>query len=933
MSRRVLALIGIMGVALPMASRADVQVGDDRLLHGDYPGAIVAYKATSGRDAVRAQVRLARTLMRIGDYSGAETAARAAIASKGDKRAAADGEVVLGELLVLTGRHPEAQKVLEDLVKKQPTHLRARAQLGLFYTKIGELDRAKALWNQFYDDWDAQKIDGKNAEQLLWVAVAARHLEDFQGANDQLQDAVGLDRNLLEANLEWGWMFLEKYNAAEAEQSFDEVLKIDPVHPDARAGMARVKLEQNYDVRAAMEEIGKALAKNPKHIGALLTRAEIEIDNAEYATALKTLAQVHAVDPTQPEAFALAGTVYWLEDDLVAYEKAKKAAFAVNPRYAAFTHIVAEFAVKEHRYQEAITLEEEALKIDPKFHLALAGIGTNHLRMGDEVRGLKALNDAFARDKFNVRTYNVLNLFEETIATGYESVVAGAFRLRMAKDERKILERYLPRLLDQAYTDMVKRYGFRPKTPIGVELFNDPQQYSVRTIGLPNLSALAVCFGQVITAMSPSNGNINWAMVLWHELGHVFAIQLSGSRVPRWFTEGLSEYETILARPEWRRENDVDVYQALATGELPSIVELNSRFLRARDMQDMVVAYHMSSMAVEFIGRRWGFPKLVEALELYGKGKSTSEVIPAITGLAVTRFDAELKAHLEQRLAVYRGSFKVVPGKYGDLTAREKAAAAKPNDAEAIADLAIAQLVADDADHAKTSAQKALALDGKNKKALWTLARVAVAMGDAAEARKRATELLGVGGDGYEVRMLLARLALEEKDLPAAEKELVKAKALDPERSEPAYLLYELYGKTNRETDALRELERFAFLEHMDFGAVKKLVEKYAARRNWPKVRELGERGLLINPLDAELHVILGEAYLAAPAAPDKAVYELESAVMLADNLRRPAVAHVALAKAYVARRDLPKARKALAKALELEPSNAEALALKKTVR
>jgi len=42
-----------------------------------------------------------------------------------------------------------------------------------------------------------------------------------------------------------------------------------------------------------------------------------------------------------------------------------------------------------------------------------------------------------------------------------------------------------------------------------------------------------VCFGQVITAMSPSNGDINWGMVLWHELGHVFAIQLSNSRVPR----------------------------------------------------------------------------------------------------------------------------------------------------------------------------------------------------------------------------------------------------------------------------------------------------------------------------------------------------------------------------------------------------------------
>ena len=34
--------------------------------------------------------------------------------------------------------------------------------------------------------------------------------------------------------------FLEKYAAGYAEKSFEEVLKIDPQHPDARVGMARV---------------------------------------------------------------------------------------------------------------------------------------------------------------------------------------------------------------------------------------------------------------------------------------------------------------------------------------------------------------------------------------------------------------------------------------------------------------------------------------------------------------------------------------------------------------------------------------------------------------------------------------------------------------------------------------------------------------------
>ena len=70
-----------------------------------------------------------------------------------------------------------------------------------------------------------------------------------------------------------------------------------------------------------------------------------------------------------------------------------------------------------------------------------------------------------------------------------------------------------------------------------------------------------------LAAISPKAEPFNWGNVLWHELGHVFAIQLSKSRVPRWFTEGLSEYETVRARPEWRREND----GLPVTGLAPSI--------------------------------------------------------------------------------------------------------------------------------------------------------------------------------------------------------------------------------------------------------------------------------------------------------------------------------------------------------------------------
>lgn len=923
-----LALAALLA-AIPAA--ADLRSADEKFLHGDYAAAIKEYRAIKGRDAGRAKVRLGRALLRTGDHAGAEAAAKLGAKDK-DKKVAADAQVLLGEVHRATGRYADARKTLLALVKAHPDHLRGRVQLGLTYRDLGENDLAERIWNSFYDDWSAGKIDQQDGEQLMYVAIAARYLEGFEDSNDTFRDAVNQDPNLLEANIEWGWLFLDKYAAGYAEQSFDEVLKVDPSHPDAHAGMARVKLEQNYDYRSAGEHIEKALAQNPRHSAALAIRAELEIDNAEWDDAKKTLGLILAVNPNDLVAHSMLAAIAYLRDDQAAFEAAKKKVFSVNPKFARFYHIVADFAVKAHRYREAIALEEEALKLDPRYHVALEAIGTGYLRLGDEKKGLEYLNKAWERDSFNVRTYNILNLFEDVIPRDYVFTQSTHFRFRMLKSEQKVLERYVPRLMERAYGDMARRYGFQPKAPVTIELFGDPDHYSVRTVGLPNLGALGVCFGQVITALSPSNGNLNWGMILWHELGHVFAIQLSNSRVPRWFTEGLSEYETVMARPEWRRENDGDVWLALDRGALPSIVELNSRFLRARDMGEMVVAYHMSSLAVEFLATRWGFPKIVEALKLYGKGKDDREVIQAVTGLDVPAFDAEFRAWLEKRLAAYKGTFKVRPAEYLDLAALEKAAAARPDDAAAHADLAIGYLVAQEADKARASAAEALKREPQNRKALWVVAELAFGGEKWPAARAAYEALIAAGGDGYDARMRLAAIALRSNDLGELEAQLTRAKKLDPERSEPYLLLAEQYAKQGRDADALKELEKYVLIEQMEYGPAKKVVDRYVAQKAWAKVREYGEIAVMINPYDPDLHVALATAYEEL-GRHDDAIYEYESALVCDPPLRRPAVAHLGLARTWLAKKDMKRAKQALEAALKLEPQNAEALALKKKIR
>ena len=368
---------------------------------------------------------------------------------------------------------------------------------------------------------------------------------------------------MTEAGIAWADLFLEKYAAQLAEQTLEEVFKVNPNDPEAHAAMAEVIVDTRYDLAAVRHHLDAALAVNPKNARALKVRASIEIDQNQWAAANKTLDGVLAVNKDDVEAIAMKATVAWLRDDTKGYDAEVQRALAIDPAYAELYRIVARAAVREHRYVEAIELEKRAVAVKPDYYEAMAGVGLGYLRLGMEKEGLDWLDKSWAGDQYNVRTFNTRTLFKETIPKDYTFGTSKDFRIRYHNDEKAVLARYVEPTMERAFADMVKRYGFTPKTPVTIELYADRNDYGIRTIGLPDIAALGVTFGQVITAMSPANGDINWGMVLWHELGHVFAIQLSNSRVPRWFTEGLSEYETLIARPDWRRENDADLYGAV----------------------------------------------------------------------------------------------------------------------------------------------------------------------------------------------------------------------------------------------------------------------------------------------------------------------------------------------------------------------------------
>jgi Tfp pilus assembly protein PilF len=898
---------------------ADLATGRDKLIAGDYKTAITELGKVTGKDRNAARILLAQAQLVVGDYAGAESTITPI--------PGVEAKLVLEQVRRATGRNADARKDLEQLLKDHPDDRAVRTALGIVRHDQGDMVGAKVLFDVTIAEFDHKKLDLNNPDQLYQLAEAARYTSQYELANDSYRAALKLKPSLSAAGIAWADLFSQKYAAELAAQTIEEVFKINPNEPDAHAAMAGVITDTSYDLAAVHHHLEAALAVNPKNVRALKVRASIEIDQNQWDVSNKTLDQVLAIDKDDVEAVAMKATVAWLRDDTKTYDALRQQAFAINAAYAELYRIVARSAVREHRYVEAIELEKQAIKLKPDFFEAMAGAGLGYLRLGMEKEGLEWLDKAYKGDGYNVRTVNTLNLFEQTIPKEYSFETTKNFRIRFHNEEKVALARYLEPTMERAFADMVKRYGFTPKTPVVLELYADKTDYAVRTAGLPDIAALGVCFGQVITAMSPATGDINWGMVLWHELGHVFAIQLSNSRVPRWFTEGLSEYETLIARPDWRRENDADLYGAVANGTLPSIGDLNSEFMQP-DVNAVVVAYFLSAVTIEYLARTYGFPKIVEALKLYGKGLETPAVLKQITGKTIAQLDVDFRAFLDIRLAAYKGTFKLPTRGFDDVTKLEIAADAAPKDAKLRANVALGYYYGGDADKAGAAAQQAIALDAKQPIARYILAEIAVHTGDAAKAKAMYSGLIADGHDSYDLRARLAQLALEDGNTAEVEKQLCAAKKLDPERSYPYQALAGIYKKAGNMPKALVELEHYAYIEQMELAPLKELVTEYARLGNWAKVRTYGEMATFINPQDAEVLAGLGRAYLELGTG-DKALFTFDTMLVANPPPRRPALVHLGRAKAYVLMKKTVDAKGAIALAMKTEPENAEVLALK----
>lgn len=776
--------------------------------HGNPDGAVrflTTHLKSSSTDH-EGMFALARGQRLIGQLDASEATLTSIHKSAKDDAIKASALRGLARLRFTRGDIKQAEQHIRAARKLAPDDLLLKGELVRIMFLTGRARDSEA--RQLIDELYAAYSDGtaQSAGELLGTAYAGLAEQAFKSASRVLQEAehaappangteLGDEISMVLVDL-----FLEKYKPEEAAVTIGLVLERDPWNPEALAKMGWVYLDQ-FALAAASRTAEEALQVNPENADAHAVLAWIALIEGDRVAARRHIVDhVVNVNPSHHGGQIVLAALAIFDRDDAAYGKARDAVLGFDPRDGRFFSQLSDLLGYLHLYPEGDAVLVEGAKRLPDDPYVQGALGLSKLRLGDEVAGRAALEKAWKKDKYNARTLNVRQLYSDRIEPHYAERVEGDLTLRLPAELQDLLAPGYVTAITAARKGLDKGYGIKI-SPLRIEMYADPDEFSVRTVGVPSLGAIGVCFGPVITSLGPYSGTHNFNQVIWHEIAHSYAIDLSDGRVPRWFTEGLSEWESEVADPSWARESAELLFEARRHDKLRKLSQLELAFLRAESPLMMEVAYATAAWAMRYLGTTYGRPKIVALLEGYATGKSTDELFKQILGKDLATVESDFSkwfdAELDRKLSGWRPS-------------------------------------QDQQDDPRLVAlMKALELAGKN---------------ELAQAKTTLEQLIADKGDGFHTRTTLAAVLEKQGDFKAAIAQLEKAATFATESIEPYIGIAKIARRQKDVTLEIDQLEKLLAIDGMSLDPVVRMIVM-AAGVGDPRLGKAVERGNAIAPL------------------------------------------------------------------------------------
>ena len=730
-----------------------------------------------------------------------------------------------GRVNHLTGNYDRALVHLNAILNNANVGVAAQYEKAAVHEDTGKRGEAEAIFKKLIESFQTGAIRSPN--DLHWVARALWATEYYHDANDVFKVVTQGNPRNAEAFVAWGDLLAEKYNEPEAIASYQDALKIDPNMPEAQIGMATSFADSEPEKASAA--LDRAMKTNPNLIAGHLLIAEQAIDSEQYDKVQEEIGKALAVNPKSAESLSLLASINFLRSNTEEFNKYVKQVLEINPQYSKLYDTLANDCERLRLYKESAGFAREGLRLNPRDWTAMSTLGVNLLRIGEEEEGRATLDKAYEGDQFNVMTVNTLKLLDS-----FEHFVrfdTPHFKVKLQEKEVVVLRPYVSELLEKAYDTLTAKYDFKPEGPITFEMYPDHADFAVRTLGLPGFAgALGVCFGKLFVMDSPTARKpdfFNWGSTLWHEFTHVITLQITDHKIPRWFSEGLSVHEERKGFTGWGDKLKLDYLAAIKGKKFLPTAELNNGFIRPKYPNQVLVSYYQSSLICDYIDQKFGFPAIKKMLLLYKKGKSTADVFNEALGLTLDQFDAEFFKWVDDKVK----NLDVKP--FTDLISSGQEALAKG-----------------DTDKSIEILNQAIELypeytDEHN--AYEPLADAYLKKGDKKAAIDILKKFMTYSETGYKASLKLADLLREQGDVAGARQALEAGMFIRPMDLEEHQKLGDLLLGMKQYAPAVREFETLIALNTPDKAtAYYKLAEssfgqgnRQAARTNIMKALEI----------------------------------------------------------------------------------------------
>ena len=864
-----LMLVTTLAIAqddIPQTNDSPLYRGEQMMLNGSYAAASEIFKMADGLDRADGLIGASKALAMMGNYQEAESVVADAIDDE-DYVGFPLLTTQLAEIMRATGRSAEALAMLQQVVdgNAEPP-VRTLVQYGSLLKFVGENEQAFSVLDRAVQRYNDGLVF--SSEDVAMVAMASWLLGNFHDANSLFDEATRANPNNLEAHTLWADLFLEKYNAADAERGYQDALDLNGRHVPALVGMARVVGDER--------SLQRALAINPNSILALETYGQLLMMNGREDEAQEYFRQVLALNPESLKTLSVLAAKAALEERMSAYEDYRQQVEAFSPDNAEFLGHIADSFGNNYRFTEAVEYARSSIEFDPEYWQGYTLLGSNLIRLGEEEEGRRNLEIGFDNDPFNVMTSNMLKVFD-TLET-YATVESEHFKVHMSERDSLILWPYLEPLLEESWTTLSAKYNYEPEGKTLIEVFEDTADFAVRSVGLPDIGPLVgICFGKVITLISPDTLTANWQEIVWHEFAHVITLQMTDNRIPRWLSEGISVWEEREGRSYWGRSQGLDLLRAAEEQKLLPIGDLNSGFSGAQNNADLSFAYFQSYLVVDYITETYGFNKLVDLIYEYGEIKEESERFRAAFDMSLNEFDGGFQRWIDQRVQeinVYAHTEDV------------------PDEGEG---------------HGHGIRENSSAILAE----LYNNASLKQHMRSRIEENER----------DFQAYLQLGIVLFKEEAFAEAKQYLEIAYEMLPSYTgypSPALVLSQIYDREGNQEAKLQWLETLLENLQHDYGAAIELAESALAAADYERAAYYIDRAIQVDPYRNDVHELKARY---AEAVSDSALAVTEYEVLMQLEISDPVEARTNLAEAYLNNGQPGQAKQNLLYALEQAPS------------